>query len=310
MACMGAIDKWVSKANADSPSGEVAWHALSLRLRNVIHYLPLAAHLADEDAEYVHHARVATRRAGAALAVFRDFVPPNKRKRMKHALKQIRKSMDEARDLDVFLERFGAAEEPAARSFYAKLEGQRRQAQMPIIQCASPLLYNERLRRKVRRLVSKVEKHAKKRLRWQPFGQWATEQLHQAWDEFIAAVPGDQPTAEQLHQFRIATKHFRYSQELLRNGLPGDVRKQVYSQTKQLQAQLGEIQDHAVAADKLAAWSADADSDEERELLQQYERDEREQYRGKSEAFLHWWRRDRIDELAASVESLWSVSQE
>lgn len=310
MARMGAIDKWLSEASADTPTGEVAQRALELRLRNVIHYLPLAAHLADEDVEYVHSARVATRRAGAALAMFRDFVPKSKRQRIKVSLRQIRKSMDEARDLDVYLERFRGAEEPAARSFYHRLERHRRHAQTPIIQCASPLLYNQRFRRQVSRLVAKVEKHARKRLRRRPFGEWAARQLERAWEEFSAEVPDDQPPAEQLHAFRIATKRFRYVLELLHNGLPGSVRKQIYPQVKQLQGQLGEIQDHAVAAEKLAAWCTDTESEDERELLKQYERDEREQYRGKSEAFLHWWRHDRIDELAAQVESLWSVSQE
>ncbi|MCO6044587.1 CHAD domain-containing protein [Aeoliella sp. ICT_H6.2] len=306
---MGAIDKWVSEASADTPTGKVAQRALELRFRDVIHFLPLAAHLADEDMEYVHQARVATRRAAAALAMFRAFVPPAKCKQMKAMLKQFRKSMDEARDLDVYLERFGAAEEPAAGSLYDRLEHRRREVQMPIIQCASPLLYNEKFRRRAARLVSKVKKHARKRLRREPFGQWATERLQQAWARFQSAVPGDQPTADELHAFRIEIKRFRYALELLRNGLPGAARKQIYPQVKQLQAQLGEIQDHAVAADKLAAWRAEAESDAECELLQRYERDEREQYRGKSEAFLHWWRRDRLDELAAQVESLWSVTQ-
>ena len=70
---MPAADKWVSEVSATTPMSEVVTRALQLRLGDVIHSLPLAAHLADEQIEYVHAARVATRRATAALDRYRDF---------------------------------------------------------------------------------------------------------------------------------------------------------------------------------------------------------------------------------------------
>lgn len=301
---MAAIDKWISDADPATPIGEVARQALALRLRNVIHFLPLAAHLADENIEYVHSARVATRRAGAALSLFRDLLPSGRRKQMKQTLKEIRSSMGDARDLDVYIQRFGKATDPAAGTLLKSLKRRRRAAQRPIIDVATPLLSDEQLRRQVARLLKKVKRHGKKSARCRPFGSWAVDQLRDEWDTFVVQVPEDEPTAEQLHQFRIAAKRFRYAIELLSQGLPGSVREVVYPQVKQLQGQLGEIQDHAVAAERLHAWRVETAESDVAAMLAQYEQDEREQYRGKCEAFIHWWRRDRIGELRTAVEAL------
>ena len=302
---MAAFDKWISDANPDMPLGKVARRALKLRLRSVIHFLPLAAHLADENIEYVHAARVSTRRANAALSLFRKLTPKKKRQRMKESLKAVRSSMGEARDLDVYIKRFGKATDAGAATFLKRLKRQRRAAQPLIIECATPLLAGAQLRRQVKGLLDATRHHATKTVRTRPFGQWASEQLRDAWEAFLIGVPESDPTAEELHQFRIDTKRFRYAVELLSNGLPGSVRDVVYPQVKQLQGQLGDIQDHAVAAEKLLAWRQQATNPAEVAMLAQFEQDEREQYRGKSDAFVHWWRRDRIDELREAVESLY-----
>lgn len=298
---MAAIDKWISGATPDMPMGEVAQRALDVRLRNVIHYLPLAAHLADENVEYIHAARVATRRAVAALDMFRVFVSGPRRKRMKKTLKLIRSSMGEARDLDVYFERFAKCDDAAAELLASRLERQRREAQLHVVECATPLLAGQKLRNEAAKLVKQTSKHAPKKLRRRRFGRWAEQRLKQAWREFANALPSNQPQANDLHKFRIATKRFRYALELLNNGLPTAVRKQLYPQTKQLQAQLGEIQDHAVAADKLTHWQAEAGTPAEQALLERYAQDELEQYHGKSDAFLGWWRRDRIEQMREVV---------
>ena len=300
---MGAADKWIAEANCDTPTGEVAGRALAARLGRVLHTLPLAAHLAYEDIEHVHAARVATRRAGAALRMYADFMPERPRKRMRKMLKGIRDSMGEARDLDVYLERLANDTDQASRELIARLERQRRLRQSDIIRAAMPLLLEEKLRNRVGKLIRKSEKHAVRKLRQRPFGEWATERLAHEWQAMVAGVPGDNPGAAELHEFRIVTKQFRYALELLGGGLPSKLRKSLYPQVKRLQARLGEIQDHAVAAEKLAAWQSGAGSKRERRLLEKLEGEERKRYEGKTVAFAHWWRHDRIDELAATLKS-------
>ncbi|QDU57075.1 CHAD domain-containing protein [Aeoliella mucimassa] len=301
---MAKFAKWVTDAAPDSPMSDVVRVALEVRLAAVQHHLPRAAFLSDENVEYVHAARVATRRASAALAMYRAFLPDKPRKRLRASLKEMRNSMGEARDLDVYLERFTEVDEPGVGAFAGQLEQQRIAAQRSVVGCALGLLTGDRLTRQCRRVVKASKRYAAKRLRKQSFGEWATGQLQQAWVPFAAAVPSDDPVATELHDFRIATKHFRYTLELLRGGLPETHRRLACQQIKSLQAQLGEIQDHAVAADKLALWAAQARKKRVRKLLARYQQEELEQYRGKSEAFVHWWRRDRIDELQAAVDAV------
>jgi len=301
---MAALDKWVSDAGPELPVGDVAYRALDVRLRAVIHYLPLAAHLADEDLEYVHSARVSTRRANTALVLFADFVPRKPRRKTKRALKQIRSSMGEARDLDVYLARFGTATAAGAERLLRRLGRQRQAAQMEVIECTTPWLAKQRLRRRVAKLLKKVASGQHAPAADQTFGDWAGGELRRQWDELSSAVPDSNPTADQLHAFRIAIKRFRYAIELLSSGLPSTIRDVVYPQVTDLQDQLGEIQDHAVAAEKLCEWHQASDDADERNLLSQLQQQERQQYQGKVEAFGHWWRRERIDQLREQVEQV------
>ena len=61
-----------------------------------------------EDSEYVHRARVASRRLRAALRMFGDCLPPKKLKDWRKAIKAVTKELGDARDKDVqvaFLEK-------------------------------------------------------------------------------------------------------------------------------------------------------------------------------------------------------------
>ena len=305
---MATFAKWVTDATPASPMGDVVRAALEVRLSAVEHYLPRAAFLADESIEFVHAARVATRRATAALGMYREFVPSKARKTLRDLLKQMRGAMGEARDLDVYLERFAELNVPGARSLSRRLQQQRQTAQRPIVDTALDLLIDDLLHRRCQKVVKSVGEHGSKSLRRQPFGEWAAQQLKQAWVPFAAAVPGDSPEAEELHDFRIATKRFRYTLELLRGGLPEASRKLLTSRIKELQADLGAIQDHAVAAEKLAAWGQLAKKKKERELLDGLRQDELDSYRYKSEAFIDAWHHDSIHELQTAVEEIDSLA--
>ncbi|WP_442481478.1 CHAD domain-containing protein [Aeoliella sp. SH292] len=306
---MPAADKWVSEVSTTTPMSEVVTRALKLRLGDVIHSLPLAAHLADEQVEYVHAARVATRRATAALDRYRDFLPPKKRKKLRTTLKAVRASMGDARDLDVYLLRFQEIDNPVAAKFAERLAELRESAQAPIIECATPLLEKQRLRKQVAKLVESTSSHAEKKLRKITFGEWAKQELWHVWCEFRDATPGEEPDAVQLHDFRIATKRFRYAIELLDGGLPGSARKQLYPLVKNMQAKLGDLQDHAVAAEKLAGWRESSTARKEQKMLKELEQEEHAQFAEKSELFLEWWSGDRLAELGEVVESLCEKSE-
>ena len=313
---MADFDKWITGVGPQKPVGEIARAALEQRLGAVVHFLPLAAYLAEEDLQYVHAARVTTRRAMAALRLFSPFVSKKRSKRMKSTLRTIRLSMGDARDLDVYLQRLNQPESSADDSrsevttlFRDWLTRKRYEAQQSIRQCAAPLLDRDKLRRRVARLLKSTGEAG----RWpgaeQPFGEWAHRQMGRQWEVFLLSIPGDQPHPEELHRLRIAGKRLRYSMELLAAGLPPRVRKEIYPSVTHLQTKLGEIQDHAVAAERLKAWRKKRQRKSERLLLAQLQQQERDQYQTKSKAFAQQWRREHLAEWQTAFGNL-SMSQE
>ena len=74
------------------------------RLGVVRDRLPDAVFHAEEDMEYVHQLRVGTRRAAAALRIFRRLLAQAPRRKTRKNLRTLRRSAGEARDWDVFLD--------------------------------------------------------------------------------------------------------------------------------------------------------------------------------------------------------------
>src|SRR5215212_5938250 len=113
---MAASGKWIDGIGPETTVAEAASRSLEPRLAVIAHSLPLAAHLAEHDIEHVHRLRVATRRAAAALKLYRDWLPRKSTRWIKKRLRQIRRAASEARDLDVLIERLqrelGAQAEP------------------------------------------------------------------------------------------------------------------------------------------------------------------------------------------------------
>ena len=101
----GPSGKWIEGIGPDGSVDDAARRSLEPRLTAVVHWLPLAAYLAEHDVEHVHRLRVSTRRAVAALKLYRDWLPRKQRRWVKKRLKKIRRAAGDARDLDVLAER-------------------------------------------------------------------------------------------------------------------------------------------------------------------------------------------------------------
>src|SRR4051794_41529286 len=102
---MAASGKWVEGIGPETPVEEAARKSLEPRLAAVARCLPLAAHLAEHDVEHVHRLRVATRRACAALKLYRELLPGKEARWLKRRLRKVRKAAGDARDLDVLSQR-------------------------------------------------------------------------------------------------------------------------------------------------------------------------------------------------------------
>jgi CHAD domain-containing protein len=292
------VDKWITSESANLPLPDVARRAVVDRLGGVLHFLPRAAFLWQEDPEHIHSLRVSSRRAAAALRLFGALGRKKRMQRMIRLMKRVRKSADSARDVDVYLERLRKREEPAAATLVCDLVTKRRSSQRSVVDAAIPLLKDERFARRIAKLPREFSKASGELT----FGDWCSIELGREWKRFLRSVPPKHPQPDQLHEFRIAGKAFRYSLEILAGGLPSPVRQKLYPQVEELQNELGAIQDHAVAAQRLADWRTGTRNDSVSQLLSKLEDIERESYATKEEAFRNQWHPERIRRLEQLVQ--------
>jgi CHAD domain-containing protein len=276
--------KWIPGTRPKQGVAKAARRALSVRLGEACRLLPLAALHADEDVEYVHQLRVASRRAVAALDAFWDLLPAD-RKWLRKRLKRVRRAAGEARDHDVMLARFAGEDCPELAGVVAHLKSLRRAAQVPLI-AIERRLSEQDWQRASDNLVAGV--------RWrrggrQPtFANEARRRLRAVFKDFLRAARADFADLDAVHRFRIAGKRLRYSMELFAGAMPRDFRKRLYPQVEALQERLGTINDHVTAARRLELWAQTAPPELARPLLDLAGR-EQALWQAGLDDFQRWW---------------------
>ncbi len=239
---------WIEGTFAEQPLSAAASLVLHARLKKIDRLAQQAAELsadAGAQVEPVHRLRVATRRASAALEVFKETLPGRRRRWIEKQLKRARRAANAARNLDVLIQRYqerAAADEEL--SWLAKdLQRQRERAQKPLAKVA------RRFRRKG--LEQRVEE-----LFWRI--RWRDEEnpepaLLAAAEKNLADVAADlvgfdaaQANSESLHQLRICGKRLRYSLEIFAAAMP-ELCERVYPTVVEMQNLLGRANDHATA---------------------------------------------------------------
>jgi CHAD domain-containing protein len=252
-----ADGKWIEDVRPDMPLGEAARHVLEVRLKVVADALPLAAHEADRDPEHVHRLRVATRRADAALRIFRSSLPEKQFGCVRRRLRRVRRAAGAARDWDVFLaeviERRGqrpAAEHAGLDLLAGYAFGQRRAAQPGLEKaCAGsdttlPSLSQE--------TISALRDAAGEQTLLQ-LGRPLLSTLVHRLEE---AAGGDLSDYAHLHRVRIAGKRLRYAMEVFGSVFPSQLRESVYPRVETMQEILGRANDSHVASGRLIALRA------------------------------------------------------
>ncbi len=300
---MGPSGKWIDGMDPDAGVVDAARLSLSARLTAVAHWLPLAAYHADQDIEHVHRLRVSTRRAVAALRLYRDWLPSKKRRRVKKRLKKIRRAAGEARDLDVLAERIKTDTADKAAPVLAEVKELREAAQPAILDAAEKCRCDDRFVRKIGRLLEGIRPPQDEVQAQQParFRDWAGNQLAQIADDFFRVVPANGADAKALHQFRIQTKALRYAIELLAPAFSPDLRQATYPQVEELQERLGQIQDCVAGAAHLRTWSRDTHAAETCELFDQMARQQDARLAELIAEFRQWWTPDRIATLKSGL---------
>lgn len=250
-----ADGKWIDGLHADTPLADAARRVLAVRLEVVRDKLPLAMHKPDEDIEHVHHLRVGTRRAGAALEIFAPCLPDKVHKKARKQLRRIRQAAGEARDWDVFLTSLQEREQGRPERervgldfLFGYAQGQRIAAQADLEAAVpeEPLQFDQLLSESVAAVRDPRSGQQKRTL-----VDWAQPLLLDLLRELDEAASQDLGDYEHLHQVRIIGKRLRYAMEVFADCFIAPFREEIYPAVEQMQDILGRANDSHVAVQRL-----------------------------------------------------------
>jgi CHAD domain-containing protein len=249
--------KWLPDLNDHMPLAEAAQRVLEVRLGIVRDRLPQAMFEANNDVEYVHQLRVATRRAGAALRMFRCCLPDKDFKRVRRRLRELRRACGAARDWDVFLINLGPrlaharAEQKPGLDFLLGYGSGRRAAAQELLspqEKKKPFAWDDLLHHTLKSLHHPAHDGSLHGLR-----DLARPQLTALVQELEEAAGRDLNQYEHLHQVRILGKRLRYAMEIFECCYGEAFREEYYPAITAMQDILGEANDSYVAAQRLSA---------------------------------------------------------
>jgi len=295
---MARPSKWIKDVSPSQRVAEVARTSLTNRIGTVADFLPKAAESADDDIEYVHQLRVATRRSMAAIQTFQSLLPKRRSHKLRKMLRRLRRAAGEARDLDVLHERLRihakVSEVRGMKKVLAKVVDRREQAQWPLLEIHRKWKkknYDQR----VQQLLARVRWRSKSP---EPtFDLIAASALQPSVNDLFDAASADLENISALHQMRICAKQVRYTMELLAGAFPSEFREELYPMLTEVQDKLGAINDSATAEQIVQAWAAEAKSREAAAELNRMAADEREQLGSASLDFRRWWTPERASEF-------------
>lgn len=233
------------QANARNAMGQIAANAVVLR--------------EAPDAEAVHQLRVAARRLRSALATFRAVLADEGFETVKAELKWLAGATDRARNLDVFAEEVAASggrldPSPAGLPALVKaVDAAARAARADVAQAVS----SERFRALMLETAAWIETgswltaSSKAGASARTFARKALARRREKLAERGRDLAGADDAAR--HQLRIEGKKLRYAAEGLRSLLPARRAERFLARLKDLQEELGALNDMATAADLVAS---------------------------------------------------------
>jgi CHAD domain-containing protein len=300
---MTSSSKWIEGIGTQTTVGDAARKSLGPRLAAVSHMLPMAAHLAEHDVEHVHRLRVATRRATAALKLYRECVAGKEARWMKKWLRRIRRAAGDARDLDVLADRLARDYGEPAAPVVELIANDRNAVQPAIVEVANRCREDDKFVRKTASLLHSIDgpkrKDAEEPL---DFGDWAATQFTKVADTFAAAMPNESSTPAELHQFRISAKALRYVIELVAPAFGSSLREELYPTIEEVQERLGQVQDHVAAIDRCRVWIANTHNSALLETLRELVEAEERGLKDSVREFHNWWNEERVANVSVQLE--------
>ena len=252
-----ADGKWISNLGAETPLAEAARRVLLVRLEVVRDALPPAVADGGRDPEHVHQLRVATRRADAAVKMFRDCLPDKVYRSVRRRLRRVRRAAGAARDWDVFLLELSArlkgraAKEVPGLGLLFGYALAERTAAGPALEAVGPD-HDPGFEHFLTEAVVAVRPPPQGPGSPETLVDLARTLLSCLLNEMGQAAAGDLTDYAHLHQVRIAGKGLRYAMEVFADCFPPPFKENLYPRVEEVQEVLGLANDSHVAAGRLA----------------------------------------------------------
>ncbi|MDA8743905.1 CHAD domain-containing protein [Rubripirellula amarantea] len=282
-----------------APTDLSASQSLGKRLSDVQHFLPLAAKHADEDCEYVHQLRVATREAIAGLDLYEDRLPSQQVKWLRRELKRIRAAAGEARDLDVMLAYYENCKTSRLKKLKRCLKKQRAQAQGPLKKIQKRLSSDRRLSNRIVACVVALDLASANEV-----SAMVESHVAEAARSLAAVIQARKIDHDSLHLLRKRAKHLRYCIELQQESIPNDSLRKLYSATCSIQKSIGLIHDRVVVSQYLLKLRRKVCSKRFESCLKKLRRKEKCLAKRERKKFLRWFNGDRRESICMLTESL------
>lgn len=227
---------------------------LSARVHGVRH---------EEDIEYVHQMRVASRRLRNALDLFAEALPGKLQKRWMKQIRRVTKSLGAARDLDVqtaavkkYLDKLKSKDDRKYRAGAERLLlrlSQQRQAMQGRVVAAMDRLESESTLEKMREALMAMKVRARldeSADSDRVLHKTANDVIRLRLEQMLAYEPfvHSPQHVEELHAMRIAAKHLRYTMEAY-SAVYEDRLKEQIKTVREIQTLLGDIHDADVWLD-------------------------------------------------------------
>ena len=234
----------------DTPCVVAAQRVLDLRLRAVEKLMKAALEPEQVSARHVHQLRVATRRAGAALRLFRPFFRQKALKRLAAELRAARRAVAVARRDDVHAETLESHCHPAQREAIDSELRRSRTAAVAGLHDLGERGACRRLARARRKLLHSIRRRARRDAGVisapEPFvlSELAAAALPPMIAPLAVPIPEHLADFSELHALRLNVKRLRYSLEVVSECLPPRDAAIIRSTIEDAQTRLGEINDY------------------------------------------------------------------
>lgn len=287
-----------------TPLRKAAQRILHERLKAVERRVKRANQAAGEVPDAVHEVRIATRRAGAAVRVFRDLIRKGDRRKLTRRLRELRRAAAATRRADVQIELLEVARQsepslaPVAGEAIARINAGRAEA-VRLFQQEVRRRSLKQWRRLRRRLTARLRKSAPVEGQGgirPSFADGARHALTLLADELrVSTAAASGSDIESLHRVRLDIKRLRYSIEVFRPVLT-DSAAETLDCLREAQTALGAINDLEELQQTLAGFDRPCDMVDGAPRTRPY-------------TLLIAWARQRLTDLLDEFQSCWPAAR-